>query len=150
MRTVAAMSIAMALTACTPSAPHAGDTAPTPTASQPATKPATTAPSKPESAAFTDRVWRVESSSAVAPGTLYTFLSDGTLVIRSDRSTPAYGRWTYTDGALVLIEEGMSYPADILSLDEGSFAIRSHNPGEPVDIRLVLAAGLPLPTAPPK
>lgn len=115
--------------------------------------PASPAPTPAESAStprFADKVWRVESSSAVAPGTLYTFLSDGTLVISATQQSTSYGRWTYEKNALVMIEEGIAYPTDILALDERHFSIRSHNPGTPVDIALVLVQDSALPQLAPK
>ena len=141
MKRVAAMIFGMFLAACTQSPPPssgAPQTAP-PTSTQTTADPQTAKPR------FVDRVWRVDSSSAVAPGTTYAFLADGTLVINAPSSTAAYGHWTYTNAALVMIEEGIAYPTDILALDEHSFAIRSHNPGEPVDIKLVAADEVPLP-----
>lgn len=100
--------------------------------------------------AFVDRVWKVESSSAVEPGTLYAFLSDGTLVIDAPNGTPTHGRWSFENGALTMIEEGIPYPVDILALDDGRMRLRSHNPGEPVDLTLVPAPSEPLPKAPAK
>jgi hypothetical protein len=38
-----------------------------------------------------------------------------------------------------MIEEGIPYPTDILELTADRFRIRSHNPGEPVEIGMVLA-----------
>jgi hypothetical protein len=38
-----------------------------------------------------------------------------------------------------MVEESISYRTEILALDEGTFKIRSHNPGTPVDITLVPA-----------
>jgi hypothetical protein len=88
-------------------------------------------------ARFVDIDWRVVSSSAVAPGTRYRFGSDGSLRIEAEGSTPGLGRWTFEGGKLVMIEEGIAYPTDILRLDDGHFTIRSHNPGTPVDIAMV-------------
>ena len=45
-------------------------------------------------AGFVNRVWKVSESSAVAPGTLYAFLSEGTIVIASEHGTPSFGRST--------------------------------------------------------
>lgn len=90
--------------------------------------------------AFEDRVWRVSESTAVAPGTLYTFLSDGTLVVASSGNPPSLGQWHYDHGSLTMVEEGQSYPTEILALTAREFRIRSHNPGTPVDITLVSAA----------
>jgi hypothetical protein len=89
-----------------------------------------------------DKVWRVRESSSVALGTLYVFLSEGTLVITSSNSKPALGRWKYEDGALTMVEEGISYKVDILKLSKDEFRIRNNNPGEPVEITLV-PAGVP-------
>jgi len=139
-----------AMSACTP--------APSPEAAQPASKsaPARDAPaSTPTSAdiaaatdtpAFVGKVWRVRSSSAGEPGSTYAFLADGTLVIDSPHGTPMRGQWRYDDGKLVMIEEGISYPTDIVKLDATTFQIRSHNPGGMVDIALVAAPEMPLPT----
>ena len=44
---------------------------------------------------FVNKVWAVRESPGVAPGTLYVFLSEGTLVITSPNSRPALGKWTY-------------------------------------------------------
>ena len=96
-------------------------------------------------AAFVDKVWRVKSSSAVAPDTVYAFLSDGTLVVDSPGGTPMHGQWRFEGGKLTMIEEGQSYPTDILRLDASELHLRSHNPGEPVDIVLTLAPDAPLP-----
>lgn len=89
---------------------------------------------------FVDRVWRVQASSAVEPGMLYVFLSDGTLLITAHGSTPTLGQWRYENGALMMIEEGQSYPTDIVALTADRFTIRSHNPGTPVEITLERAA----------
>jgi hypothetical protein len=99
---------------------------------------------------FAGKVWRVQSSTAGEPGDTYAFLADGTLVIDSPHGTPMYGKWSYDDGKLVMTEEGVAYPTDIVALDAGSFQIRSHNPGGVVDITLVPAPDAPLPSAPAK
>lgn len=98
-------------------------------------------------AAFTDKVWRVKSSSAVEPDTVYAFLSDGTLVIDSPNGTPMRGEWRFENGQLTMVEEGQAYPTDILRLDASELHLRSHNPGTPVDIVLTLAADEALPKA---
>ena len=87
-----------------------------------------------------NRVWSVSRSSAVEAGTLYVFLSDGTLVITSPHAKPLVGQWKRSGAGLVLTEESIAYRTEILELGPGSFAIRSHNPGEPVDIWLVPAS----------
>lgn len=88
-------------------------------------------------ARFVDIDWRVVSSSAVVVGTRYRFGSDGSLRIEAAGSTPGLGRWRFDGGKLVMVEEGIAYPTDILRLDHGHFTIRSHNPGTPVEIAMV-------------
>jgi hypothetical protein len=94
-------------------------------------------------AGFVNRVWKVEKSSSVSPDTMYVFLSDGTLVVTSPQGKPSLGTWKSDAGKMTMVEEGISYPVDILKLDAGRFAIRSHNPGEPVDIEMVPAPSPP-------
>jgi hypothetical protein len=88
---------------------------------------------------FVNRVWRVESSSTVAPGTIYVFLADSTLLITSSNSKPLLGTWKYANGELTMVEEGIPYRVEVLHLSPDQFKIRSHNPGEPVEITLVPA-----------
>jgi hypothetical protein len=88
---------------------------------------------------FINKVWRVSESPAVAGGTLYVFLSDGTLLITSEHSTPALGTWSHDGKGLIMVEESIPYKVDILNLTAGEFRIRSHNPGGSVEIRLVPA-----------
>ncbi len=97
---------------------------------------------------FVNRVWRVAESTGVAPGQLYVFLSEGTLVIASATGTPLLGRWERTGAGLTMTEEGLAYPTDILSLTADEFRIRSHNPGQPVETRLVPADRDPQPAIP--
>ena len=92
---------------------------------------------------FVNRVWKVEKSSSVSPDTMYVFLSDGTLVVTSPHGKPSLGTWKSEAGKLTMVEEGFSYPVDILRLDAGRFVIRSHNPGDPVDIEMVPAPSPP-------
>lgn len=49
------------------------------------------------------------------------------------------GSWSRKGEGLVMIEESIPYQVDILNLTADSFSIRSHNPGEPVDINMVAA-----------
>ena len=98
------------------------------------------APATPEPApSFVNRVWQVDSSTSVARGTLYVFLSEGTLIVTSANGTPMVGAWALRNDSLTMVEEGIAYPTDILHLDAQHFRIRSHNPGEPVHITLVPA-----------
>jgi len=107
-------------------------------------RPPAAAPPPAERPGFVNRVWRVERSTAVSPGTLYVFLSDGTLVVASPNGKPSLGTWKREVGKLTMVEEGITYAVDILRLDAGRFAIRSHNPGEPVDIEMVPAPSPPV------
>lgn len=139
---------AVLLSACdapAPTAPVAPPTASTPDTPPPAPQPAPPVATAP---AFADKVWAVSASSSVEVGSTYSFLSDGTLVVDSPNGTPLHGSWTYRDGALTMIEEGQSYPTDIVRQDADTLQIRSHNPGGVVDITLVPAPGVPLPVAP--
>jgi hypothetical protein len=70
-------------------------------------------------------------------GTRYRFGSDGSLRIDAAGSTPGVGRWSMDGDKLVMVEEGIAYPTDIVRLDPGHFTIRSHNPGTPVEIAMV-------------
>jgi hypothetical protein len=107
-------------------------------------RPPAAAPPPAERPGFVNRVWRVERSTAVSPGTLYVFLSDGTLVVASPNGKPSLGTWKREVGELTMVEEGITYAVDILRLDAAGFAIRSHNPGEPVDIEMVPAPSPPV------
>ena len=116
-------------------------------APQPAQAPADTAPSAAsvappaaEAASFVNRVWAVAESNQTEPGALRVFLSDGTLVMASPDSTPAFGQWRSEDGRLTITEEGRTYPADVLALSEHAFRLRINGPGEPVEILFEPAA----------
>ena len=82
---------------------------------------------------FVNKVWQIKTSNSIEPGMLYVFLSDGTLVMASPSSQPSLGRWTRTEKGLNLIEEGITYPTEILGLTRDEFRIRSLNPGDPVE-----------------
>lgn len=90
-------------------------------------------------ATFINRVWRVQTSSGVEPGTLYAFLSEGTLVIASPHGRPSLGSWKYSGDTLTLVEEGIPHPADVLTLTHHELRIRVHSPGPPLDITLTPA-----------
>ena len=89
---------------------------------------------------FVNRVWSVQSSNTVAPGQLYVFLSEGTLVIASPNGKPALGSWKQQSGTFTMVEEGLEYPVEILELRQDRFRIRMKNPGEAVEMTLVIAA----------
>ena len=83
---------------------------------------------------FINKVWAVTDSTAVAPGSLRVFLSDGTLVMTSVHEKPALGAWHYEDGHLIVTEAGRNYLTDVLELTDKRFRIRMQSPGEPVEI----------------
>ena len=101
--------------------------------------PAAEVPTHAVTPAFAGKTWKVMQSSAVAPGTTYEFRAGGSLVVTSPGSPPSPGSWAWSEGNLTMTEDGITYPTDILALDDSTFRIRSNNPGEPVDITLELA-----------
>lgn len=108
---------------------------------QPAHAPADAAPAEApvppdmtKAASFVNRVWVVAESKQVERGALRVFLSDGTLVMTSPNSTPAFGQWSSEGGRFTITEEGRNYPTDILALDENAFRIRINSPGDPIEI----------------
>ena len=94
---------------------------------------------QPVTPAFAGKTWRVTASSTGITGGTFEFREDGKLVIQSPGSTPLEGSWSWNEGALTMVEEGISYSTDILALDDSTFRIRSNNPGEPVEITMVRA-----------
>ncbi len=95
----------------------------------------TTVPARPaEQTSFVSKVWQVAESEQVAIGSLRVFLPDGTLVMTSPQSTPAFGAWRIDGGRLTITEEGRDYPTDILALSDYAFRIRMNSPGDPVEI----------------
>ncbi len=102
----------------------------------PAAVPASPArPAEAEAASFVNRVWSVADSAQVERGSLRVFLSEGTLVMASPNSRPAFGQWRSEGGRLTITEEGQEYPTDILALSPNDFRIRMNGHGEPVEIR---------------
>jgi len=87
--------------------------------------------------AFAGETWTVTASSAGNTGATYRFNDDGTLVIEAPGSTKMEGKWSWSEGSLTMVEEGISYPTDILALDDSTFKIRSNNPGQPVELTMV-------------
>lgn len=92
-----------------------------------------------DSVRIVNRVWKVASSTGGAPGQLYTFLSDGTLLIASATGTPLLGTWSYAPGVLTLVEEGIAYKTEILQSTDDELKVRSFNPGGSIDINFVRA-----------
>ncbi|KRD77277.1 hypothetical protein ASE43_08970 [Lysobacter sp. Root983] len=148
---VLAALVALSLAACKPAAPpEAAAPAATPAAAETAAPVAEATPPVANAATpsqFAGKVWEVKESATVEKGTTYAFLADGHLVIDGPGGTPLQAQWKFDGGQLTIIEEGQVYPTDILKLDAGEFRIRSHNPGEPVEVLLVPAADQTLPTA---
>lgn len=155
MRKLMLAATLAALAACNANPPPA---APSETTPPPQETPATPAPAVPASAdtttlppadstapAFADRVWRVTGSSAVEAGSTYAFLTGGTLLMDSPHGTPATGSWSYANGQLTMTEEGITYPVDIVLLEDNRFTIRSNNPGGAVMIEMTAAPDVPLP-----
>lgn len=105
---------------------------------EPAVTPAT-ATDPTDAPDFVNVVWRVSRSSSVAPGMLYTFLEDSTLVLASSTGAPAFGTWSYRGGALTMVEESRAYPVDLVSLTRDSLQIVIRGPGMPVELTLVPA-----------
>jgi heat shock protein HslJ/uncharacterized membrane protein len=137
IRTLAIIAAAsLALAGCERS--EAPQPVPAPADTAPADAPV--APPAAETTSFVNRVWTVAESKQVEPGALRVFLSDGTLVMASPNSTPAFGQWRSEDGRLTITEEGRDYPTDILALSERAFRIRINGPGEPVEILFEPAA----------
>lgn len=99
--------------------------------------------------AIAAQVWRVRASSAVAVGSLYVFLPDGTLLLASPGSPPATGTWQRRpEGGITMVEASLPYKVDVLEATAQRLRLRSHNPGTPVDIALEPApAPLPVPPA---
>ena len=92
-----------------------------------------------EKVGYVNKVWQGSQSTNVAPGSMYVFLSDGTLVMTAPNSKPSFGSWKDEGGNLTMIEEGISYKTDILKLSKDEFKIRSNNPRGAVEITLVPA-----------
>lgn len=111
-------------------------------------RPATTETPAParasEQNSFVSKVWQVAESDHVAIGSLRVFLPDGTLVMTSPQSSPAFGTWRLDGGRLTITEEGLDYPTDILALSDYAFRIRMNSPGEPVEILFEPAQPLPM------
>jgi len=93
---------------------------------------------------FVNKVWEVSVSTGVAPGMLYVFLSDGTLVMSSPNSQAAVGAWAYRNGVFTMTEDSKEYTVDILGLSSEEFRIRSNHPGGSVEIAMAPAKSPPL------
>ena len=87
---------------------------------------------------FINKVWQVSKSEAIVPGTLYTFLADGTLVITSTGNKPGIGRWQMNGDKLSVTEAGLTYPVD-MQLSDDTLILGYHNPAGITEITLVRA-----------
>lgn len=105
-----------------------------------------TSVSSPANPAFLNKVWKLAPSSDSQSDQLYVFLSDGTLLVSASNSKPALGRWEIREGALFMVEEGISYQTDITALSQDELKLGSHNPGGIREITL-RPAEQPLPEA---
>jgi hypothetical protein len=154
MRKLILLGTITLLAACNANPPPAAPAEPaTPSPQAPTPPPSptlpsdTTPPADNTTPAFVGKVWRVEAGGTVEAGTTYAFLDGGTLVVDAPHGTPMTGSWAYVDGKLTMTEEGITYPTDIVSLDATHFTLRNHNPGGAVEIAMVAAPDVPLPTA---
>jgi hypothetical protein len=120
------VAVLTALAACSPAdEPNAG--------AAPEPHPMPTA----ENAGFVNRVWAVAESQQVEIGALRVFLADGTLVMASNNSKPAFGSWSQDgNGRLTITEEGRPYDTDIVELTDTAFRIRMQSPGDAVEMLL--------------
>jgi membrane protease YdiL (CAAX protease family) len=140
VRSSASFALVLVLAGCAPRPADQEVTVTTPAPEATAPSPASpAAPAAADSAGFVNRVWRVTLSDAVAPGTLYVFLAESTLVIDGPGGTPMVGTWRREGDGLVMVEEGIAYETDILELRDDAFRILSHNPGKAVETTMVPA-----------
>lgn len=121
------LGLALVVSGCSP--PPAAAPGAAPDGDTPSAAPAT----------FINRVWRAVEANGAPRDQLYVFLSSGALVVASATGKPMVGRWAHAGEGLSMVEEGQEHTTDILALTADEFRIRSHNPGQPVDIRLVPA-----------
>jgi hypothetical protein len=75
---------------------------------------------------YVGRVWLSTDTSA-APGTLRTFLADGTLVMTSCTETYRLARWTsLSDGRVSWDEDGTRIDADVAQAKPDGLVLRLH------------------------
>jgi len=101
--------------------------------------PDTTVTVSSDSMHIVNRAWQVASSTAGDPGQLYTFLSDGTLLIASADGVPFVGTWVYAPGRLTFVEEGPAFTVDIVRSTADTLQVRGANPGGTLEIVFVPA-----------
>lgn len=114
MRTRLALLALFLLCGCRTDA--AAPAAPAPSSGN--TEPTSTAPS------FVGKAWMGEGSKDL-PGVLRIFLPDGTLVMDSCWETYRLAQWRMDSGGkLVITEDGMEIPAEVLSASDGELKLR--------------------------
>jgi len=87
-----------------------------------------------------DTIWRVTSAKR-APGTLFVFLSNGTLMMTSCVEVYRLATWrTETADRLTIVEDtAVQYTADIQALSQDSLSLRLNLRSEQVDLTLEAA-----------
>ncbi len=98
--------------AAAPAAPAPGNDDPTPVASATSAAPS-----------FVGKAWVGEGSGDL-PGVLRIFLPDGTLVMDSCWETYRLAEWRMDGGRLVITEERMEIPAEVLSASDAELRLR--------------------------
>ena len=85
-------------------------------------------------------VWRVTSGNR-APGTLFVFLSNGTLVMTSCVEVYRLATWRAetTDRLTIVEDPPVQYTADMLALSQNSLSLRLNLRSEQVDLTLEAA-----------
>ena len=130
----AAMLVATVLTGCTPSQDATPRSTPRDAPVAPVT--ATNLVAGP----LVNTVWRVTSGNR-APGTLFIFLSNGTLMMTSCVEVYRLATWrAETTDRLTIVEDvTVQYTADIQALSEDSLSLRLNLRSEQVDLTLEAA-----------
>ena len=104
---------------------------------QPARTDAAPAPSTTESR-LTNKVWLLTAPAGRAPGSLYVFLADGTLMMTSCVETYRLATWQLQgdDRLLVTEDPTTSYVVRVIDLGERDLRLRLELIGENVDLEL--------------
>lgn len=92
-----------------------------------------------QSMSLVNRVWVVKEFSDVAEGTLYIFLSEGTLIIASENNKPGVGSWQKTTTGLKVVEDGIAYQVDTNMIGD-QLTLIYHNPAGETKINLMPAS----------
>jgi len=88
---------------------------------------------------FVDRVWVVDAATAVAPGSLYVFLSDNVLLTSPKGGTPTVGTWAEDVDGLVLTVKGRSSKVAVLELTAERFRFQMKGATPQAEVTLVPA-----------